>query len=142
MSDTIEATIYTVWDGNGRFWASDDGVEQPVGWISHIEMADWFQHREEAEGFAEEVGGHVISKTEAEAADKPTPPKVVKSVEIESAEDMADLRDHFAAQALAGYVAAHAGDGVGLPDFDRAAKWAYGCADAMIDQRAKTRKQG
>lgn len=145
MSDTREAPMWMVWDGSGRFWAStgpDEVTHELGGWLPNMENADSWYTREDAQGIAEKVGGHVISEHEAEAADKPIPPKVVKPAASEDAEGIAFTRDHFAGQALAGYLAAHAADGVSMPDFARAAKWAYGCADAMIAERAKPRKQG
>jgi len=47
------------------------------------------------------------------------------------------LRDYFAAKALTGYLAAHAGDGVELPEDSRAACRAYKLADAMLVERNK-----
>lgn len=49
--------------------------------------------------------------------------------------DPDDLRDLFAAHALGGYLAAHAGVGVSMPSPDLAAKRAYGYADAMLTVR-------
>lgn len=49
--------------------------------------------------------------------------------------DALTLRDHFAAAALQGILAAHSCE-VQLPDDDKAAKWAYRAADAMLKQRA------
>jgi hypothetical protein len=47
------------------------------------------------------------------------------------------LRDYFAGQALAGFLAAHAGQGVSLPEDDWSATRAYEIADAMLAERAK-----
>jgi hypothetical protein len=46
-----------------------------------------------------------------------------------------DLRDWFAGQALAGYFACFAGDGMPIPKPNNAAKAAYEYADAMLAQR-------
>lgn len=45
------------------------------------------------------------------------------------------VRDLFAAHALTGIIAGYAADGGSLPDDAKAAKWAYGYADAMIAAR-------
>lgn len=45
------------------------------------------------------------------------------------------VRDYFAAAALTGYIAAHAGDHVSLPGDDDAALTAYAIADAMLQAR-------
>ncbi len=47
------------------------------------------------------------------------------------------LRDWFAAQAAAGYLAAHAGDETALPVKAEVAKFAYAVADALLAERAK-----
>jgi len=52
-----------------------------------------------------------------------------------SAFDSMTLRDWFAGQALAGLLASHSGE-IELPDDDRAAKWAFAFADAMIAKRS------
>jgi hypothetical protein len=49
--------------------------------------------------------------------------------------DGVTLRDYFASQALAGYLAAHAGDGICLPKREDAALRAYEFADAMLKAR-------
>lgn len=46
------------------------------------------------------------------------------------------LRDWFAGQALGGFLAAFAGDGVQFPADRNAAKNAYDYADAMLAERA------
>lgn len=45
------------------------------------------------------------------------------------------LRDVFAASALNGIIASHADSEICLPKEDKAAKWAYEYADAMIAAR-------
>ena len=47
------------------------------------------------------------------------------------------LRDWFAGQALAGYLASFTGAGTAAPMPDSAARYAYRCADAMIAERAE-----
>lgn len=137
MADTTP--MFMVWDGNGRFWASDDGQGTIGGWVHDTETADWFgPDRDGAEQLAEKVGGHVISKTEAEAADMLALPKVVSAAVTETTEDAADLtelRDLFAAHAIAGIIAAHSADGQSLPEDERAARMAYDYADAMVRRR-------
>ena len=49
--------------------------------------------------------------------------------------DSPDLRDKFAAAALTGLLAAHAGDGVPMPKTNRLAEWSYDLADAMLAAR-------
>ncbi len=48
------------------------------------------------------------------------------------------LRDYFAAAALSGIVAAHSGE-TALPADDKAARWSYQAADAMLAERVKPR---
>lgn len=50
-------------------------------------------------------------------------------------QDGMTLRDWFAGQALTGLLAAHSADGQVLPSSERAARWAYGYADAMLAAR-------
>jgi hypothetical protein len=50
-----------------------------------------------------------------------------------------DLRDYFAAHALAGYIASCSGPGMSRPDAKEAATEAYGYADAMLKARAEAR---
>jgi hypothetical protein len=45
------------------------------------------------------------------------------------------LRDYFAGQALSGHLASYTGEDCGIPPADRAAKWAYEYADAMLKAR-------
>lgn len=54
----------------------------------------------------------------------------------DNAPDELSTRGFFAAAALTGFLAAHAGDGVSLPDCETAADRAYGYADAMMKRRA------
>lgn len=51
--------------------------------------------------------------------------------------DGMSLRDYFAAQALAGYLAGHAGDDTPFPNSADAAKSAFLYADAMLRERRK-----
>jgi len=48
--------------------------------------------------------------------------------------DSMTLRDYFAAAALTGLLASHSGE-IELPDDDKAAKWSFAFADAMIARR-------
>lgn len=47
------------------------------------------------------------------------------------------LRDVFAAHALGGIIAAHNGDMTPIPTEQKAAKWAYEYADAMLAERGE-----
>jgi hypothetical protein len=47
------------------------------------------------------------------------------------------LRDYFAAQSIAGQLAAYSGDELAFPNPADAAMYAYKLADAMIAERAK-----
>lgn len=53
----------------------------------------------------------------------------------QSAFDGLTVRDVYAAFALAGIIASHTGD-TQLPDDDKAAKWAFGFADAALKRRS------
>ena len=55
------------------------------------------------------------------------------------ANDDDDLRDRFAAHALAGYLAAFSGPDVSMPDPVSAAVAAYGYAEAMLAERESSR---
>ncbi len=50
--------------------------------------------------------------------------------------DHLELRDYFAAAALTGILASHSGE-TALPADDKAAKWSYQAADAMLKERTK-----
>jgi hypothetical protein len=52
-------------------------------------------------------------------------------------QDGMTLRDYFAAAALTGYLAGHAGDGIFIPHEKTAAVRAYEFADAMIAERGE-----
>lgn len=52
-----------------------------------------------------------------------------------------DLRDRFAAHALAGYLAAFSGPDVSMPDPVSAAVAAYGYAEAMLAERESSRTE-
>ena len=50
-----------------------------------------------------------------------------------------NLRDHFAAKAMAAYVAVTWREGVADVDDKRIASWSYQMADAMLAERAKAK---
>jgi len=62
-------------------------------------------------------------------------PAFPRTSSIGEPNDGMSLRDYFAAQALAGMLAAHSGEGVAFPAAGVAAMSAYDYADAMLKAR-------